>query len=96
MVLFAVVQSFWSAVYSVPFSFCAAAMKRASYIVMFWVKAICVVSCVISRVVTMFSPSYILMRSSIVDVASSGFRSLIRFACFHITLKLSAKAMSTV
>ena len=30
VVLFVVVQSFWSAVYSVPFSFCAAAMKRAS------------------------------------------------------------------
>ena len=63
---------------------------------MFWVKAICAVSCVISRVVTMFSPSYILVRSSIAGVASSGFRSLSRFACFHIAFKVSGKARSTV
>jgi hypothetical protein len=51
---------------------------------------------VISRVAITYNPSYILVRSSTVGVASSDFRSLSRFTCFQITFKHSAKAMSTV
>lgn len=64
--------------------------------VMFWVRAMFVASSASSRVVRMFSLSYIVMRSCVVDLASSGLSSLCTFVCFHMAFRLSAGAMSTV
>ena len=96
MSLFVFSQSFLSAVYRVAFIFCAAAMKSASYTVMFWDMAMCVASSFSSLVGVIAKSSYSFVRSSIAKVASSGFRSLSKFVCFQITFRHSANAMSTV
>lgn len=64
--------------------------------VMFWVRAMSMASSVSSRVVRVPISSYIFVRSCVVGFVSSFFRSLIRFACFHMAFKPSANAMSTV
>ena len=63
---------------------------------MFWVRAMFVVSSVISRVERMSILSYISVKSCIACFVSSSFRSLCIFVCFHSALRLSARAMSTV
>ncbi len=55
-----------------------------------------IVSSTSSCVGIMFSPLNTFLRYSVADFVSSEFRSDSKVACFHMTFKHSANAMSTV